>query len=156
MKQYDSSGWQYIIEQAECILQHSTFLCMTDMFVSSSVVAPLPPSGLSAVHTSPTTITVYWTPPTNGTIPTGYIIIYFAGVEDAIGTVVLVSNSSTKSHNITGLNSTVTYHVNVMSVNGAISSDTTGPVLAARGELCGLSHMQQNYILFWDTVQSVI
>ena len=101
------------------------------MFVSSSIVPPLPPSGLSAVHTSPTTIAVYWTPPTNGTTPTGYNITYFAGVEDAIGTVVSVS---TESHERLGLDSTVTYHISIASVNGTTRSDTTGPVLAARGE----------------------
>ena len=110
------------------------------MFVSSSVVPPLPPSGLSAVHTSPTTITVYWTPPTNGTIPTGYEIAYFPGAENIPDTVVSVSNGSTNSHEISNLNDTVTYHVSIVSVNGAISSNTTGPVLAARGELCGLPH----------------
>ena len=124
---------------------------MIDMFVSSSVVPPLPPSGLSAVHTAPTTITVYWTPPTSETIPTGYEITYFPGAENIPDTVVSVSNGSTNSHEIFNLNDTVTYHISIVSVKSAISSNTTGPVLAARGELCGLPLWQRNHVLFWDT-----
>ena len=103
------------------------------MFVTSSIVPPLPPSGLSAVQTTYTTITVYWSPPTSGTTPTGYNITYFAGVVDTIGTVVSVS---TESHKILSLDSTVTYHISIVSVNGTTRSDATGPVLAARGGLC--------------------
>ena len=84
------------------------------------------------MHTNPTTITVYWTPPT--ATPTGYIITYFAGVEDTTGTEVSISTSSTNSHEIPGLSATVTYHVSIVSVNGTNHSVTTGPVLAARGE----------------------
>ena len=89
----------------------------------------LPPTGLSAVHTF-TTIRVYWTPPT--ATPTGYVITYFTG--DTTGTPVSVGGGSTSSHEITGLSATVTYRVSIVSVNGATRSDTTGPVLAARGK----------------------
>ena len=92
-----------------------------------------PPTGLSAVHTTSTTIHVYWTPPT--AMPTGYEITYFAGEEDSSGTVVSVSGGSTENHEISNLNnSTITYRVSIVSVNGATRSSTTGPVLAARGE----------------------
>ena len=93
-----------------------------------------PPTGLSAVHTDPTTIRVYWTPPT--ATPTGYEITYFAGVGDTTGTAVSVSGGSTSSHEIPNLTATVTYRVSIESVNGATRSDSTGPVLAARGGLC--------------------
>ena len=94
--------------------------------------APDPPTGLSAVHTTSTTIRVYWTPPT--AMPTGYEIIYFAGAEDATGTAVSVSGGSTDNSEITDLSATVTYRVSIESVDGATRSITTGPVLAARGE----------------------
>ena len=101
------------------------------MLVCFSIV--LPPTGLSAVHTTSTTITVYWTPPT--ATPTGYEITYFTGAEDTTGTAVSVSSGSANSIEIPNLSTTVTYHVSIVSVNGAIhsTSDTTGPVLAARG-----------------------
>ena len=104
--------------------------------MSSSIVPPLPPTGLSAVHTSPTTITVYWIPPNIGTIPTGYNITYVAGAVDTTGLTVPVGGGSTSSHDIPDLSATITYHISIVSVNGAICSDTTGPVLAARGGLC--------------------
>ena len=91
----------------------------------------LPPTGLSAVHTS-TTITVYWTPPT--ATPTGYVITYFAGAEDTTGTTVLIGGGSTISAEILLLSATVTYRVSIVSVNGTTRSATTGPVLAARGK----------------------
>ena len=91
-----------------------------------------PPTSLSAVHTIPTTITVYWSPPTTGT--TGYEITYFAGAGDTTGTTVVITDGSTSSREITGLSSTVTYTVSIVSVAGTSRSDTTGPVLAARGE----------------------
>ena len=119
---------QFLLQQQglRIIVVHSS-----DMFVSSSIVPPLPPSGLSAVHTSPTTIRVYWTPPANGTTPTGYNITYFAGVDDTIGKTV------SDSHEILSFNSSVTYRVSIVSVNGTTHSDPpTGPVLAARRELC--------------------
>ena len=91
----------------------------------------LPPTGLSAVHTNSTTIRLYWTPPT--ATPIGYKITYFAGAEDTTGTAVSVSGGSTNSHEIPNLNDAVTYRVSIVSVNGTTRSDTTGPVLAARG-----------------------
>ena len=95
--------------------------------------APAPPTGLSAVHVTPTIITVYWTPPT--TTPTGYNITYFAvtELEDTTGTAVSVGGGSTGSHEIPNLSATVTYRVSIVSVSGANPSDATGPVLAARG-----------------------
>ena len=90
----------------------------------------LPPTGLSAVHTS-TTIRVYWTPPT--ATPTGYEITYFAGAGDTTGTTVSVGGGSTDNAEIPNLNDAVTYRVSIVSVNGATRSDTTEPVLAARG-----------------------
>ena len=93
----------------------------------------LPPTGLSAVHTSSTTITVYWTPPI--AMPTGYEIIYFAGAGDTSTTdpAVSVSGGNTSSHEIPNLSAIVTYRVSIVSVTGVTHSDTTGPVLAARG-----------------------
>ena len=85
------------------------------------------------MHTSPTTITVYWTPPT--VIPTtGYEITYFVGEEDTIGTTESVSGGSTSIAEIPDLDATATYRISIVSVNGATCSDLpTGPVLAARG-----------------------
>ena len=100
----------------------------------------LPPTGLSAVHTS-TTITVYWTPPT--ATPTGYEITYFTG--DTTGTIVSVGGGSTDNAEIPNLNATVTYRASIVSVNGATRSDTTGPVLAARGEYTFISSL---FLLF--------
>ena len=95
----------------------------------------VPPTGLSAVHTNSTTITVYWTPPT--ATPIEYEITYFAGAEDTTGTAVPVSGGSTKSHVIPNLNATVTYCVSIVSVSGTNrSGPPVGPVLAARGEQC--------------------
>ena len=84
------------------------------------------------MHTNSTTIRLYWTPPT--ATPTGYKITYFAGAEDTTGTAVSVSGGSTNSSEIPNLNSTVTYRVSIVSVNGTTRSATTGPVLAARRE----------------------
>ena len=91
------------------------------------------------MHINPTTIRVYWTPPTATSI--GYLITYFAGAGDTTGTAVSVSDGNTSSHEISNLSSTVTYRVSIVSLSIAsfdviIISGTTGPVLAARGELC--------------------
>ena len=106
--------------------------CMCDEF-DTLMCHPLvlPPTGLSAVHTS-TTITVHWTPPT--ATPTGYEITYFAGAGDTTGTAVSVRSGSTDNGKILLLSATVTYRVSIVSVNGATHSATTGPVLAARGK----------------------
>ena len=111
--------------------------CMCDEF-DTLLCHPLvlPPTGLSAVHTS-TTIRVHWTPPT--ATPTGYEITYFTG--DTTGTPVSVGGGSTDSGEITGLSATVTYRVSIVSVNGATRSDTTGPVLAARREYTFISSL---------------
>ena len=111
--------------------------CMCDEF-DTVMCHPLvlPPTGLSAVHTS-TTIRVHWTPPT--ATPTGYEITYFTG--DTTGTPVSVGGGSTSSHDITGLSATVTYRVSIVSVNGATRSATTGPVLAARREYTFISSL---------------
>ena len=107
---------------------------------SSILIAPplsivVPPTGLSAVHTTSTTITVYWTPPT--ATPTEYEITYFAGAEDTTGTAVSVSGGSTSSAEILLLSATVTYRVSIVSVNGTTrSGPPVRPVLAARGEQC--------------------
>ena len=93
-----------------------------------------PPTGLSAMHTTSITIRVYWTPST--AMPTGYEITYFAGAGDTTGTAVSVSGGNTSSHEISNLSATVTYRVSIVSVNGTTRSDSTGPVLAARSELC--------------------
>ena len=91
------------------------------------------------MHTTNTTITVYWTPST-GTL-TGYEIIHFAGVGDTTGTAVAVGGGSTNSHVIPNLNATVTYRVSIVSVNGATRSDPpTGPALAARGTSACIVH----------------
>ena len=124
------------------------------MFVSSSIVPPLPPSGLSAVHTSPTTIAVYWSPPTSGTTSTGYNITYFAGVWDTIGTVTVVS-VSTDSHKIPDLSPTVVYRISIVSVNGTTHSDATGPVLAAKG-CAGLPHTHIQQCPAWRSLLSVL
>ena len=55
-----------------------------------------------------------------------------------------VSGGSTNSHEIPNLSTTVTYRVSIVSVNGATHSDTTGPVLAARGEL---RYTRHNHVL---------
>ena len=100
-----------------------------------------PPTSLSAVHTTPTTITVYWSPPTPNPA-NGYEITYFAGARDTTGTTVAVSDGSASSHEITSLSSTVTYHVSIVSVDGTSQSNSTGPVLAATGECqCVIEHI---------------
>ena len=113
--------------------------CMCDEF-DTVMCHPLvlPPTGLSAVHTS-TTIRVYWTPPT--ATPTGYEITYFPGAGDITGTAVPVGGDSTDSSEITGLSATVTYRVSIVSVNGATRSATTGPVLAVRGKYTFISSL---------------
>ena len=104
--------------------------CMCDEF-DTVMCHPLvlPPTGLSAVHTS-TTIRVHWTPPT--ATPTEYEITYFTG--DTTGITVSVGGGSTDNGKILLLSATVTYRVSIVSVNGATRSATTGPVLAARGK----------------------
>ena len=93
-----------------------------------------PPQAISAIYTTPTTITVYWSHPNTCITPDRYDITYFAGAGDTTGTVVMVSNGSVNSHEISGLDSTVTYHVSIVSITDSSRSDTVGPVLAARGE----------------------
>ena len=57
-----------------------------------------------------------------------------------------VGGGSTDSHEIPNLSATVTYRVSIVSVNGVTRSSTTGPVLAARGELCWSSQTQHDRI----------
>ena len=117
--------------------------CMCDEF-DTVMCHPLvlPPTGLSAVHTS-TTIRVYWTPPT--ATPTGYEITYFAGAGDTTGTTVSVGGGNNDNGKILLLSATVTYRVSIMSVNGATRSATTEQVLAARREYTFISSL---FLLF--------
>ena len=92
-------------------------------------------------------IHVYWSPPTKGTIPTGYEITYFAGAEGTIGAEVSVSGGSTSSHEISNLSPTVTYRVSIVSVSGTTRSNTTGPVLAARGEVRSISRASSSGVI---------
>lgn len=98
---------------------------------------PDQPTSLSAVHTTPTTIIVYWSPPTAGTAPSGYEITLFAGVEDTADNVTVSAGGGDivySSHEITNLNSTTVYRVGIVSVSGTNRSSAAGPVLAARGD----------------------
>ena len=62
-----------------------------------------------------------------------YEITVFAGEEDTIG-VAFNAGSVLNEHEISDLNSTITYRVSIVSVNDTARSNSTGPVLAARGE----------------------
>ena len=95
-------------------------------------IHPDPPNSLKAVHTSPTTIAVHWSPPTTGTTPTGYNITYFAGAGDTTGTVVPVIDGNSSSYIITDLSCDITYDVSIVSVAVNSRSNITGPTLAER------------------------
>ena len=103
--------------------------------VSSTILtAPDPPTVLSAIHDTSTSIHVYWSPPSPPP-STGYDITV-QPAEGGASNTVTVDGGTRDNHQITsGIQNDVIYTVSIVAVSSITGqSDMTGPVLAARGE----------------------
>ena len=97
--------------------------------ITSTVLTAEPPTALSAIYETPTSIHVYWTAPT-GSI-TGYEITLQSGGNSSS---VLVSGGVSNHTIDSGVSNDVQYSVSIVSLNSIARSASISPVLAARGE----------------------
>ena len=79
------------------------------------------------------TITVYWTPPTVGATPTGYVIYYQAHGEE-VESVTLNDGSLTK-HNIVGVKANKVYAITMLTISHMLPSQETTPFRNEVGKL---------------------
>ena len=91
------------------------------------------PASLSAVHETPTSIHVYWTPPVSDIIM-GYVIVVQSNGRSNIS--VSVSEWQLTNHTIsTGIDANVDYFISLRAAFHFPTLATVGPVIAARGEI---------------------
>ena len=95
--------------------------------MSGLLSGPQPPTGVTAVQTGPTSITVTWTPPSPLGDITGYRISYTGGGSSGSET---VSGGSTNSYTLTGLTNGQTYTISIVATSSGLSS---APVQATVG-----------------------
>ena len=80
---------------------------------------------LMVAQTSATSVTVSWTPPTDGTGVTGYRIFYTedGGSKQSRG----VSGASTSMDTISSLRTGSTYSITIVATSGGLPSEVVGP-----------------------------
>ena len=93
---------------------HSQLVMLMLKLVS---VGPPPPTGVTAVQTGPTNITVTWNLPDPLSDVTGYRIDYTEGGN------VTVSNKSAMTHTLTGLTNGETYTISVVTTSMDLDSE---------------------------------
>ena len=88
---------------------------------SSSPASPGPPVGLTVSSTSVDQLTVTWTPPTTGGVPTSYNV----SINDSSKTLVPIPANGALQNTFTGLISNTLYTVSVVAINCAGTSSVT-------------------------------
>ena len=84
-----------------------------------------PPSAIKAAQYG-STITVYWTPPTVGATPTGYMIYYQASGEEVKS--VTVNGGSLTQHDVVGVQENKVYTITMLTLSHMLPSrDTQSP-----------------------------
>ena len=102
-----------------------------------------PPASLSAVHETPTSIHIYWTPPVSDLI-LGYVIVVQSNGRSDIS--VSVSEWQYTNHTInTGIDANVDYFISLRAAFHLLALATAGPVIAARGEITGIYNYAYKY-----------
>ena len=81
-------------------------------------LGPPPPTGVTAVQTGPTSITVTWTPPDALDGTTGYTISYTGGGSGSE----TVSGGDTNSYILTGLTNGQTYTISIVATTNGLPS----------------------------------
>lgn len=76
-----------------------------------------PPSNVSTVQESPTSIRVSWSPSSNAT---GYTISYSGGSKEIF---VEISDGSTSNYLLTGLQSGTSYNISIVATSSSLPSD---------------------------------
>ena len=94
------------------------FYLLLLMLSSSSPASPGPPVGLTVSSTSVDQLTVTWTPPTTGGVPTSYNV----SINDSSNTLVPIPANGALQNTFTGLISDTLYTVSVVAINCAGTS----------------------------------
>ena len=95
--------------------------CPSEVPILSSLAAD-PPTGLTAVKESETTVNVSWTPPTCGDAVTGYQIFYQLSNSVTV-------NASVTQYAIINLEPNITYPITMMALSEHLPSAVVGPVI---------------------------
>ena len=83
-----------------------------------------PPSAITAAQYN-STITVYWTPPTVGATPTGYVIYHQASGEEVKS--VTVNGGSLTEHNIVDVSENKVYTITMLTLSHMLRSQKSRP-----------------------------
>ena len=131
-----STDSQSFTVEGEMFTDYQINTC-TSCFLPSPAVALPPPSGVTAIQTGPTSITVTWTPPTPLDGITGYIIYYTSGSDSGS---VDVSGGSTDMKTLTGLQNGDTYNISILATSEHFNSDAVevSGILLPTGTPCRL------------------
>ena len=95
--------------------------CPSEVPILSSIAAD-PPTGLTAVKESETTVSVSWKPPTCGDTVTGYKIFYQLSKSVTV-------NASVTQYTIINLEPNITYPITMMALSEHLPSAVVGPVI---------------------------
>ena len=97
-------------------------------------IGAYPPRGLEAAQYG-STITVYWTPPTVGATPTGYVIYYQAKGEAVES--VTINDATLVQHSIVGVQSNKVYSITMLTLSSMLPSQETTPFIVEIGTCWG-------------------
>ena len=95
--------------------------CPLEVPILSSIAAD-PPTGLTAVKESETTVKVSWTPPTCGDTVTGYQIFYQRSNS-------VIVTASVTQYTIINLEPNINYPITMMALSEHLPSAVVGPVI---------------------------
>ena len=101
-------------------------IMLNNIIIVTAFTAATPPTGLTAVQDSLTSILVSWTPPASGGASrTGYRISYQidGGSEQSVDVGATATN-----HTLTGLQSGATYSISIVARSNQLPSTVVGPV----------------------------
>ena len=115
-----------------------TPLCSPPLPHPSSPASPGPFGNMTVTSTSVDQLTVTWTPPTTGGVPTSYNVT----INDSSNTLVPIPTSGPLQHTFTNLTKDTLYNISVVAINCAGSSVisktkwTCKPIILCSMSLC--------------------
>ena len=100
--------------------------------------APNPPTDLTVIQVTETSVLVSWTPPTNATGVTGYQIFYTGSGESEQSREVIGANIDMET--LPGLTTGNTYSITIVATSDGLPSEVVGPVVFELGMRCTFIH----------------
>ena len=105
--------------------------CSTSPYCNHFPTVPNPPTTVSAIHETPTSIHVHWTPPA---LRVSRYEIFYQGEGDAMSMMEDVNSVTAEDWNITsGVRANIIYNITIVAIRRNGHKASTGPVIAARG-----------------------